>query len=177
MDPVKARYARPTLARTLGDIVEGADVFLGLSAGGVLKPDMVKRMARDPLILALANPTPEIAPEEAKAVRPDAIIATGRSDYPNQVNNVLCFPFLFRGALDVGATMINEEMKSACVRAIADLAMAEQSDIVAAAYGTEDVRFGADYLIPKPFDPRLIVNIAPAVAKAAMESGVATRPI
>jgi malate dehydrogenase (oxaloacetate-decarboxylating)(NADP+) len=177
MDPIKARYARPTSARTLGDIVEGADVFLGLSAGGVLKPDMVKRMARDPLILALANPTPEIAPEEAKAVRPDAIIATGRSDYPNQVNNVLCFPFLFRGALDVGATTINEEMKSAAVRAIAELAHAEMSDVVAAAYGNQRLEFGPDYLIPTPFDPRLIERIAPAVAKAAMDSGVATRPL
>jgi malate dehydrogenase (oxaloacetate-decarboxylating)(NADP+) len=177
MDPIKARYARLTSARTLGDIVEGADVFLGLSAGGVLKPDMVKRMARDPLILALANPTPEIVPEEAKAVRPDAIIATGRSDYPNQVNNVLCFPFLFRGALDVGATTINEEMKSAAVRAIAELAHAEMSDVVTAAYGNQRLEFGPDYLIPAPFDPRLIERIAPAVAKAAMDSGVATRPL
>jgi malate dehydrogenase (oxaloacetate-decarboxylating)(NADP+) len=177
MDPIKARYARPTSARTLGDIVEGADVFLGLSAGGVLKPDMIKHMARDPLILALANPTPEIAPEEAKAVRPDAIIATGRSDYPNQVNNVLCFPFLFRGALDVGATTINEEMKSAAVRAIAELAHAEMSDVVTAAYGNQRLEFGPDYLIPAPFDPRLIERIAPAVAKAAMDSGVATRPL
>src|SRR6059058_4671056 len=177
MDPIKARYARPTSARTLGDIVEGADVFLGLSAGGVLKPEMVKRMARDPLILALANPTPEIAPEEAKAVRPDAIIATGRSDYPNQVNNVLCFPFLFRGALDVGATTINEAMKSAAVRAIASLAHAEVSDVVATAYGDQRLQFGPDYLIPTPFDPRLIERIAPAVAKAAMESGVASRPL
>jgi malate dehydrogenase (oxaloacetate-decarboxylating)(NADP+) len=143
----------------------------------VLKPDMVKGMARDPLILALANPTPEIAPEEAKAVRPDAIIATGRSDYPNQVNNVLCFPFLFRGALDVGATTINEEMKSAAVRAIADLAHAEMSDVVAAAYGEQRLEFGPEYLIPTPFDPRLIERIAPAVAKAAMNSGVATRPL
>jgi malate dehydrogenase (oxaloacetate-decarboxylating)(NADP+) len=177
MDPIKARYARPTSARTLGDISEGADVFLGLSAGGVLKPDMVKRMARDPLILALANPTPEIAPEDAKAVRPDAIIATGRSDYPNQVNNVLCFPFLFRGALDVGATTINEQMKSAAVRAIAELAHAEMSDVVAAAYGDQRLEFGPNYLIPTPFDPRLIERIAPAVAKAAMDSGVATRPL
>ena len=177
MDPIKARYARPTSARTLGDISEGADVFLGLSAGGVLKPEMVKRMARDPLILALANPTPEIAPEDAKAVRPDAIIATGRSDYPNQVNNVLCFPFLFRGALDVGATTINEQMKSAAVRAIAELAHAEMSDVVAAAYGDQRLEFGPNYLIPTPFDPRLIERIAPAVAKAAMDSGVATRPL
>ena len=177
MDPIKARYARPTAARTLGDIIDGADIFLGLSAGGVLKPDMVKRMARDPLILALANPNPEIAPEEAKAVRPDAIIATGRSDYPNQVNNVLCFPFLFRGALDVGATAINEEMKLAAVRALAELAHAEMSDVVAAAYGDRRLEFGPEYLIPTPFDPRLIERIAPAVAKAAMDSGVALRPL
>ena len=177
MDPIKARYARPTSARTLGDIMQGADVFLGLSAGGVLKADMVKQMARDPLILALANPTPEIAPDRAKAVRPDAIIATGRSDYPNQVNNVLCFPFLFRGALDVGATTINEEMKLAAVRAIAELAHAEMSDVVAAAYGDYRLKFGPDYLIPTPFDPRLIERIAPAVAKAAMDSGVAARPL
>jgi malate dehydrogenase (oxaloacetate-decarboxylating)(NADP+) len=177
MDPIKARYARPTSARSLGDVIDGADVFLGLSAGGVLKPDMVKRMGRDPLILALANPNPEIAPEEAKAVRPDAIIATGRSDYPNQVNNVLCFPFLFRGALDVGATAINEEMKSAAVRAIAELAHAEMSDVVAAAYGERRLEFGPEYLIPTPFDPRLIERIAPAVAKAAMDSGVASRPL
>ncbi len=177
MDENKARYAQQTTARTLSDIIGGADIFLGLSAGGVLKPEMVKRMADAPLILALANPDPEIMPDVARAVRPDAIIATGRSDYPNQVNNVLCFPFIFRGALDVGATTINEAMKLAAVRALADLAMAEQSDIVAAAYGADDVRFGADYLIPKPFDPRLIVKIAPAVARAAMDSGVATRPI
>ncbi len=177
MDPIKARYARPTPARTLGEIIADADIFLGLSAGGVLKPDMVKKMARDPLILALANPTPEIAPEEAKAVRPDAIIATGRSDYPNQVNNVLCFPFLFRGALDVGATAINEAMKSAAVRAIAELAHAEMSDVVATAYGEQRLEFGPNYLIPTPFDPRLIERIAPAVAKAAMDSGVATRPL
>jgi malate dehydrogenase (oxaloacetate-decarboxylating)(NADP+) len=177
MDPTKARYARKTSARTLGEIIEGADVFLGLSAGGVLKPEMVTRMATQPLILALANPEPEILPDLAKQVRPDAIIATGRSDYPNQVNNVLCFPFIFRGALDVGATQINEAMKIAAVRALADLAMAEQSDIVAAAYGEQNLRFGPEYLIPRPFDPRLIVQIAPAVAKAAMDSGVATRPI
>ena len=177
MDSIKARYARSTTARTLGDIVEGADIFLGLSAGGVLMPDMVKRMGKDPLILALANPTPEISPEDAKAVRPDAIIATGRSDYPNQVNNVLCFPFLFRGALDVGATTINEEMKSAAVRAIAELAHAELSDVVATAYGDQRLEFGPNYLIPTPFDPRLIERIAPAVAKAAMDSGVATRPL
>jgi len=177
MDPNKARYARQTSARTLGDILDGADIFLGLSAGGVLKPELVKRMAKQPLILALANPEPEILPDLAMQVRPDAIIATGRSDYPNQVNNVLCFPFIFRGALDVGATQINEAMKIAAVKAIADLAMAEQSDIVAAAYGEQNLRFGPDYLIPRPFDPRLIVQIAPAVAKAAIDSGVATRPI
>ena len=177
MDPNKARYARKTSARTLGEIIEGADIFLGLSAGGVLKPDMVKKMAAKPLILALANPEPEILPDLAKQARPDAIIATGRSDYPNQVNNVLCFPFIFRGALDVGATTINEAMKIAAVKAIADLATAEQSDVVAAAYGEQNVRFGPEYLIPRPFDPRLIVQIAPAVAKAAMDSGVATRPI
>jgi malate dehydrogenase (oxaloacetate-decarboxylating)(NADP+) len=177
MDPNKARYARRTSARTLADIIEGADIFLGLSAGGVLKPEMVKRMAKQPLILALANPEPEIRPDLAKQARPDAIIATGRSDYPNQVNNVLCFPFIFRGALDVGATQINEAMKIAAVKAIADLAMAEQSDVVAAAYGEQNLSFGPEYLIPRPFDPRLIVQIAPAVAKAAIESGVATRPI
>ena len=177
MDDNKARYAKKTDARTLGDIIGGADVFLGLSAGGVLKPDMVKRMAANPLILALANPTPEILPEEVKAVRDDAVMATGRSDYPNQVNNVLCFPFIFRGALDVGATTINEPMKLAAVNAIADLAMAEQSDVVAMAYGEGQVSFGRDYLIPKPFDPRLIVKIAPAVARAAMDSGVALNPI
>jgi malate dehydrogenase (oxaloacetate-decarboxylating)(NADP+) len=177
MDTIKARYARDTSARKLGEIVDGADIFLGLSAGGVLTPEMVKRMAKDPLILALANPTPEIMPEAAKAVRPDAIIATGRSDYPNQVNNVLCFPFLFRGALDVGATAINEEMKGAAVRAIAELAHAEVSDVVALAYGDKRLTFGPDYLIPTPFDPRLIERIAPAVAKAAMDSGVATRPL
>jgi malate dehydrogenase (oxaloacetate-decarboxylating)(NADP+) len=177
MDPNKARYAKKTEARTLGEIIGGADVFLGLSAGGVLKSEMVKKMADKPLILALANPEPEIQPDLAKAARPDAVIATGRSDFPNQVNNVLCFPFIFRGALDVGATTINEAMKLACVHAIAGLAMAEQSDIVAAAYGEQNVAFGPEYLIPRPFDPRLIVKIAPAVAKAAMDSGVATRPI
>jgi malate dehydrogenase (oxaloacetate-decarboxylating)(NADP+) len=177
MDDNKARYARKTDARTLGEVIAGADVFLGLSAGGVLKPAMVAQMAAKPLILALANPVPEILPEEVKAARPDAVIATGRSDYPNQVNNVLCFPFIFRGALDVGATAINEPMKLAAVHAIADLALAEQSDVVAQAYGTEQVSFGPEYLIPRPFDPRLIVKIAPAVAKAAMESGVATDPI
>jgi malate dehydrogenase (oxaloacetate-decarboxylating)(NADP+) len=177
MDPRKERYAKDTNARTLGDVIEGADVFLGLSAPGVLKPEHVARMVERPLILALANPVPEIMPEEARKARPEAIIATGRSDYPNQVNNVLCFPFIFRGALDVGATTINEAMKIACVRAIADLAMAEPSDVVAAAYGDTPLIFGPHYLIPKPFDPRLIIEIAPAVAKAAMESGVATRPI
>ncbi|MBL8519655.1 MAG: NADP-dependent malic enzyme [Betaproteobacteria bacterium] len=177
MDPNKARYAKATVARTLGDIIEGADVFLGLSAGKVLKPDMVKKMAANPLILALANPTPEILPEEVRSVRDDAVIATGRSDYPNQVNNVLCFPFIFRGALDVGATTVNEAMKLAAVHAIAELAQAEQSDVVAMAYGSTAAGFGKDYLIPKPFDPRLIAKIAPAVAKAAMDSGVATSPI
>src|SRR3954462_809140 len=177
MDEQKARYAQRTEARTLADIVQGADVFFGLSAAGVLKPEMVERMADRPIILAMANPDPEIRPEDARAVRPDVIIATGRSDYPNQVNNVLCFPFIFRGALDVGATTINEEMKLACVRALAELARAEQSDVVAAAYGTRELRFGPDYLIPRPFDPRLITKVAPAVAKAAMASGVATRPL
>jgi malate dehydrogenase (oxaloacetate-decarboxylating)(NADP+) len=177
MDDNKARYARDTKARTLDEIIGGADVFLGLSAAGVLEPEMVERMADRPLILALANPTPEIMPDVARQVRPDAVIATGRSDFPNQVNNVLCFPYIFRGALDSGATSITEAMKLAAVQAIAELAMAEQSDIVATAYGNEELRFGADYLIPKPFDPRLIVQIAPAVAKAAMDSGVATRPI
>ncbi|CAG0968826.1 malate dehydrogenase (oxaloacetate-decarboxylating)(NADP+) [Rhodocyclaceae bacterium] len=177
LDPSKAQFAQDTAATTLGEVVAGADIFLGLSTAGVLKPEMVKTMADKPLILALANPVPEILPEEAKAVRPDCIIATGRSDYPNQVNNVLCFPFIFRGALDVGATTITQEMELATVRAIADLAHAEQSDVVAAAYAGSDLRFGPEYLIPKPFDPRLIVKIAPAVAKAAMDSGVATRPI
>jgi len=177
MDVDKARFARETPARTLGEVIDGADVFLGLSAGGVLKPDMVARMAERPLILALANPEPEIRPEAAKAIRPDCVIATGRSDYPNQVNNVLCFPFIFRGALDVGATTITTEMETAAVHAIADLAQAETSEQVALAYGIESVSFGPDYLIPKPFDPRLIARIAPAVAEAAMASGVATRPL
>ncbi len=177
MDEHKARYARDTPMRTLDEAIDGADLFLGLSAPGILKPEMVARMAERPIILALANPEPEILPEAARAARPDAVIATGRSDYPNQVNNVLCFPFIFRGALDVGATVINEEMKIACLRAIADLAMAESSEVVATAYRGEELRFGADYLIPKPFDPRLIAQIAPAVARAAMDSGVATRPI
>lgn len=177
MNEYKDRYARNTKERTLDDAITDADVFLGLSAPGILKPDMVKKMADKPFILALANPTPEITPEECKAVRPDAIIATGRSDYPNQVNNVLCFPFLFRGALDVGATEINDEMKKACVWAIADLAYRESSDEVANAYQGEELKFGPDYIIPKPFDPRLILEVAPAVAEAAMKSGVAERPI
>ncbi|MDD5296154.1 MAG: NADP-dependent malic enzyme [Rhodocyclaceae bacterium] len=177
MEPNKARYAQDTACRSLSDVIEGADVFLGLSTGGVLKQEMVQKMADRPLILALANPEPEIRPELAREVRPDCIIATGRSDYPNQVNNVLCFPFIFRGALDVGATTITEEMKLACVHAIADLAKAEQSDVVAMAYGGADLSFGPEYLIPKPFDPRLIVKIAPAVAQAAMDSGVASHPI
>jgi len=177
MDDNKVRYARPTDARKLDDIIGGADIFLGLSAGKVLKQDMVRRMAPKPLILALANPEPEILPELVREVRPDAVIATGRSDYPNQVNNVLCFPFIFRGALDVGATQINEAMKLAAVKAIAELATAEQSEVVTSAYGQQDLKFGADYLIPKPFDPRLITAIAPAVAKAAVESGVAERPM
>ncbi|MDH3639166.1 MAG: NADP-dependent malic enzyme [Gammaproteobacteria bacterium] len=177
VDKYKARYAQDTDARDLADVITGADIFLGLSAGGVLKAEMVKVMAENPLILALANPTPEIFPDEARAVRPDAILATGRSDYPNQVNNVLCFPFLFRGALDVVATDINEEMKKACVKAIADLACSEPSAEARNAYGGESLIFGPDYLIPKPFDSRLISEVAPAVAKAAMESGVATRPI
>jgi malate dehydrogenase (oxaloacetate-decarboxylating)(NADP+) len=177
LDSSKASYAQDTDARTLADIMRGADVFLGLSAKGVLKPEMVATMAPRPLILAMANPDPEILPEDAKAVRPDVVIGTGRSDYPNQVNNVLCFPFMFRGALDVGATTINEAMKIAAVRAIAELAHAEPSDAVAAAYGEEELAFGPEYLIPKPFDPRLIVKVAPAVAQAAMDSGVASRPI
>jgi len=177
MDPEKERFAVATPSRTLAEVIDGADVFLGLSAGGVLKPDMVKRMAARPLILALANPEPEIRPEEVKKVKPDAVIATGRSDYPNQVNNVLCFPFIFRGALDVGATTITREMELAAVKAIADLARAEQSDIVAMAYGEQNLSFGPEYLIPRPFDPRLIGKVAPAVARAAMASGVATRPI
>ncbi len=178
MAETKAAYAiEDNGMRSLADAIPGADIFLGCSGPGVLTQAMVKTMGSKPLILALANPEPEILPPLAKAVRPDAIICTGRSDYPNQVNNVLCFPFIFRGALDVGATTINEEMKLACVRAIADLALAEQSDVVASAYEDQDLSFGPDYLIPKPFDPRLIVKIAPAVAKAAMDSGVAMRPI
>ncbi|HEX5514156.1 MAG TPA: NADP-dependent malic enzyme, partial [Gammaproteobacteria bacterium] len=177
MDPRKLDYAAETECRSLADAIKGADIFLGLSGPGVLKPEMVKEMAPNPLILALANPVPEILPELALEVRPDAILATGRSDYPNQVNNVLCFPFIFRGALDVGATTINEEMKLAAVKAIADLTMQEASDLVVAAYGGKPLQFGREYIIPKPFDPRLIVRVAPAVAKAAMDSGVATRPI
>ena len=177
MDDNKARYAKDTQARTLGEVIAGADVFLGLSAGNVLKPEMVKQMARQPLIFALANPVPEILPQLALEARPDAILATGRSDFPNQVNNVLCFPYIFRGALDVGATAINEAMKKAAVVAIAELAEAEQSEEVAAVYSEESLTFGTQYLIPKPFDPRLISKVAPAVAQAAMDSGVATRPI
>ncbi len=178
MDPEKQRFARPTSARTLAEIMVGADVFLGLSAGGVVKPEMVQSMAPKPLVLALANPVPEIMPDLVTSIRPDAIVCTGRSDFPNQVNNVLCFPFIFRGALDCGATTINEEMKMAAVKAIAELAQAEVSEVVANAYGgSEELRFGPTYLIPKPLDPRLIEKIAPAVAKAAMDSGVATRPI
>ncbi|WP_341314078.1 NADP-dependent malic enzyme [Paraburkholderia sp. IMGN_8] len=178
LDPSKERYAANTEARSLADAIRGADVFLGCSSAGVLKPEMVAEMGTRPLILALANPEPEIRPEDAKKVRPDCIIATGRSDYPNQVNNVLCFPFIFRGALDVGATTITEEMKLACVRAIAELAEeTDQGDEVAKAYEGHSLEFGPEYLIPKPFDPRLIIKIAPAVAQAAMDSGVATRPI
>ena len=177
MDDEKARYAIDTKARKLADVMAGADAFLGLSAGKVLKPEMVKLMAERPLIFALANPEPEIMPDLVKAVRPDAVMGTGRSDYPNQVNNILCFPFIFRGALDVGATTINRDMEIAAVNAIAALAQAEQSDIVAAAYGEQDLKFGPEYLIPRPFDPRLISTVAPAVARAAMASGVATRPI
>ena len=177
MDPDKAVFAQPTDARVLADVIGDADVFLGLSAGGVLKPEMVARMGPRPLILALANPTPEILPELAHSVRNDVVMATGRSDYPNQVNNVLCFPYIFRGAMDVGATTITRNMEKAAVVAIAGLAQEEQNEVVAAAYGTSDISFGPEYLIPKPFDPRLIVRIATAVARAAMEDGVATRPI
>ena len=177
MDPDKERFARETDARTLAEVIPDADIFLGLSAAGVLKPEMVKQMAARPLVLALANPTPEILPEEVKAVRDDAIIATGRSDYPNQVNNVLCFPYIFRGALDSGATTITREMEIATVHAIAELAQAEQSDIVATTYGVTNLSFGPEYIIPKPFDPRLMIKIAPAVARAAVASGVAARPI
>ena len=177
MDPYKEAYAKDTNARSLTDIMEGADVFLGLSSAGILKPEMLKEMAERPMVMALANPTPEIMPEIAKEARPDAMICTGRSDYPNQVNNVLCFPFIFRGALDVGATTINEEMKLAAVQAIAELAQAEPADATAMPGGVTPKRFGPDYLIPSPFDQRLILRIAPAVAEAAMKSGVATRPI
>jgi malate dehydrogenase (oxaloacetate-decarboxylating)(NADP+) len=177
MDADKVQFAQKTEARTLREVIAGADIFLGLSAGGVLKQDMVKSMAAKPLIFALANPTPEILPEEVKAVRDDAIMATGRTDYPNQVNNVLCFPYIFRGALDAGASTITLEMEIAAVHAIAELAQAEQSEVVAAAYVGEQLAFGPDYLIPKPFDPRLMIKIAPAVAKAAADSGVALRPI
>src|SRR5690606_31636134 len=171
MDPTKERFAQDTTARTLDDLIEGADAFLGLSAGNVLKPEMVAKMAAKPLILALANPTPELLPALAHAVRDDVVMATGRSDYPNQVNNVLCFPYIFRGALDVGATTITRGMEMAAVEAISKLAQEEQNDVVAAAYGTYGVEFGREYLIPKPFDPRLIVRIAPAVANAAMDEG------
>ena len=177
MDEDKIQFAQNTPARTLGEIIEGADIFLGLSAGGVLKADMVRKMAAKPIIFALANPTPEITPEEVRLVRDDAIMATGRADYPNQVNNVLCFPYIFRGALDAGASTITIEMEIAAVHAIAELAQAEQSEVVAAAYLGEPLAFGADYLIPKPFDPRLMMRIAPAVAQAAADSGVALRPI
>ncbi|WP_338845285.1 NADP-dependent malic enzyme [Massilia sp. W12] len=177
MDPDKERFAQDTPLRTLAEVIPDADIFLGLSAGGVLKQDMVRTMAAKPLVLALANPTPEILPEEVMAVRADAVVATGRSDYPNQVNNVLCFPYIFRGALDCGATTITREMEIAVVHAIADLAQAEQSDVVATTYGRHNMQFGPEYLIPMPFDPRLLIKIAPAVAKAAQDSGVATRPI
>jgi len=177
MDEDKIQFVQKTDARTLGEVIEGADVFLGLSAGGVLKPEMVKKMASRPLIMALANPTPEILPEEVLKVRDDAIMATGRTDYPNQVNNVLCFPYIFRGALDAGASTITSEMEIAAVHAIAELAQAEQSEVVAAAYAGETLAFGPEYLIPKPFDPRLMMKIAPAVAQAAADSGVATRPV
>jgi malate dehydrogenase (oxaloacetate-decarboxylating)(NADP+) len=177
LTPHKKMFASDTSARTLAEALQGADIFLGLSGPGVLKQEMVRNMAERPIIMALANPIPEILPEEARAVRPDAIIATGRSDYPNQVNNVLCFPFIFRGALDVGATRISKEMQIACVHALAELAMEEAPDTVVAAYGGNALKFGPEYLIPKPFDPRLIMKLAPAVAQAAMDSGVATRPI
>jgi malate dehydrogenase (oxaloacetate-decarboxylating)(NADP+) len=177
MDDDKRQFMQKTSARTLSEVIEGADIFLGLSAGGVLKPDMVKRMGPSPIIFALANPNPEINPEDVKAVRDDAIMATGRTDYPNQVNNVLCFPYIFRGALDAGASTITDEMEIAAVYAMAELAQAEQSDVVAAAYAGEKLAFGPEYLIPKPFDPRLMIKIAPAVAEAAAQSGVAQRPI
>jgi malate dehydrogenase (oxaloacetate-decarboxylating)(NADP+) len=177
MDPDKIEFAQKTSARTLAEVIQGADIFLGLSAGGVLKPEMVQAMGPRPMILALANPTPEILPEEVKAVRDDVVMATGRTDYPNQVNNVLCFPYIFRGALDSGATTITDEMEIAAVHAIAELAQAEVSEVVAAAYAGASLSFGPEYLIPKPFDPRLMIKIAPAVARAAAESGVATRPV
>ena len=177
MNPQKAAYAQKTDARTLSDVVDGADLFLGLSGPGVLTPEMVARMSPRPIIFALANPTPEILPDAVRAVASDAIIATGRSDFPNQVNNVLCFPFIFRGALDVGATEINDAMKIACIEGIAALARATTSAEAAAAYAGEQLTFGADYLIPKPFDRRLIAVVASAVAEAAMASGVATRPL
>ncbi|HTE41613.1 MAG TPA: NADP-dependent malic enzyme [Steroidobacteraceae bacterium] len=177
MDEHKARFAQETSARALGDVIDGADIFLGLSAGGVLKPELLQQMSARPLVFALANPTPEILPPLARAAREDAIIATGRSDFPNQVNNVICFPFIFRGALDVAATTITRSMEIAAVHAIADLARREQSDVVASAYDIDNLAFGPEYLIPKPFDPRLIMKIAPAVARAAMEAGVARRPI
>ena len=177
MDEDKAQFAQKTEARKLADVIEGADIFLGLSAGGVLKADMVRRMSAKPIIFALANPNPEITPEEVKEIRDDAIMATGRTDYPNQINNVLCFPYIFRGALDSGATTITDEMEIAAVHAMAELAQAEQSDVVAAAYAGEKLAFGPEYLIPKPFDPRLMMKIAPAVAQAAIDSGVALRPI
>ena len=177
MDEDKLQFSQKTMARTLGEIIDGADIFLGLSAGGVLKKDMVKKMAAKPIIFALANPNPEITPEDVKMVRDDAIMATGRTDYPNQVNNVLCFPYIFRGALDAGASTITVEMEIAAVYAIAELAQAEQSEVVAAAYAGQTLAFGPEYLIPKPFDPRLMIKIAPAVAQAAAESGVALRPI
>ena len=177
MDDDKRQFAQPTSARTLAEVMVGADIFLGLSAGGVVKPDMVKSMAAKPIIFALANPNPEISPEEVQSIRDDAIMATGRTDYPNQINNVLCFPYIFRGALDCGATTITDAMEIAAVYAMAELAQAEQSEVVAAAYAGQQLSFGPEYLIPKPFDPRLMIKIAPAVAKAAMESGVAQRPI
>ena len=177
MDDDKIVFAQKTSARTLAEVIDGADIFLGLSAGGVLKPDMVRKMAAKPLIFALANPNPEISPEDVKLVRDDAIMATGRTDYPNQVNNVLCFPYIFRGALDAGASTITDEMEIAAVHAIADLTRAEQSEVVAAAYAGQKLAFGPEYLIPKPFDPRLMMKIAPAVAQAAADSGVALRPI
>ena len=177
MDPLKETYAQKTNKRTLAEIMPGADVFLGLSAARIVSKEMVGSMAERPLVFALANPTPEILPEDVRAVRPDAIIASGRTDYPNQINNVLCFPFIFRGALDVGATTINEDMKKAAVTALARLAESEASDIVLTAYRADSLVFGPEYILPKPFDPRLILELAPAVAKAAMDSGVATRPI